>query len=62
MSEKEREIAAHFGVLVPPDLSWPQPELFPRREGLVVRRAETGELAPDRMVWGFPPPPKAAHR
>jgi putative SOS response-associated peptidase YedK len=59
MSEKEREIAAHFGVVVPPDLSWPQPELFPRREGLVVRRAETGELALDRMIWGFPPPPKS---
>jgi putative SOS response-associated peptidase YedK len=56
MSEKERAVAEHFGVMVPPDLSWPQPELFPKREGLVVRRAEGGELMLDRMVWGFPPP------
>jgi putative SOS response-associated peptidase YedK len=59
MSEKEREVAAHFGVLVPPDLSWPQPELFPKREGIVVRRNEAGALILDRMVWGFPPPPRS---
>ena len=58
MSEKEREVAAHFGVLVPPDLSWPQPELFPRREGLVVRK-DGGVRVLDRMVWGFPPPPRS---
>ena len=58
MSEKEREVAAHFGVLVPPDLSWPQPELFPKREGLVVRQ-ENGTRILDRMAWGFPPPPKS---
>jgi putative SOS response-associated peptidase YedK len=46
-------------VIVPPDLSWPQPELFPKREGLVIRRAENGALAADLMVWGFPPPPKS---
>ena len=57
MSEKERAVAEHFGVLVPPDLTWPQPELFPRREGLVVRRGEDGNLRLDRMAWGFPPPP-----
>lgn len=56
MSEKEREVASHFGILVPPDLSWPQPELFPKCEGLVVRRSDGGELMLDRMVWGFPPP------
>jgi putative SOS response-associated peptidase YedK len=56
MSEKERDLAAHFGLEVPPDLSWPEPELFPRREGLVVRRGEGGALLLDRMVWGFPPP------
>jgi putative SOS response-associated peptidase YedK len=56
MSEKEREVAAHFDVFVPPDLSWPQPELFPRREGLVVRRGSAGSLMLDRMTWGFPPP------
>ena len=58
MSEKEREVAAHFGVLVPPDLSWPQPELFPKREALVVRK-ENGDRILDRMTWGFPPPPKS---
>jgi putative SOS response-associated peptidase YedK len=56
MSEKERAVAEHFGVIVPPDLAWPQPELFPNREGLVVPRVETGEEMLDRMVWGFPPP------
>jgi len=59
MSEKERAVAEHFGVLVPPDLSWPQPELFPKREGLVVRRGGDRSLILDRMVWGFPPPPKS---
>lgn len=59
MSEKERAIAEHFGVVVPPDLSWPQPELFPKREGLVVRRGSDGALMLDRMTWGFPPPPKS---
>jgi putative SOS response-associated peptidase YedK len=59
MSEKDRALAEHFGVVVPPDLSWPQPELFPKREGLVVRRDEGGELMLDRMVWGFPPPPRS---
>lgn len=56
MSEKQRALAAHFGLLVPPDLSWPQPELFPKREGLVVRRGDDGTLMLDRMTWGFPPP------
>jgi putative SOS response-associated peptidase YedK len=59
MSEKDRAIAEHFGVIVPPDLSWPQPELFPRREGLVIRRAESGALTADVMTWGFPPPPRS---
>ena len=59
MSEKERAVAEHFGVAVPPDLTWPQPELFPKREGLVVRRAETGERLLEKMVWGFPPPAAA---
>jgi putative SOS response-associated peptidase YedK len=56
MSEKERAVAEHFGLVVPPDLSWPQPELFPKREGLVVRRGEGRALTLDRMEWGFPPP------
>ena len=56
MSEKERAVAVHFGAAVPPDLAWPQPELFPKREGFVVRRAETGERILDKMVWAFPPP------
>lgn len=59
MTEKERAIAEHFGVVVPPDLSWPQAELFPKREGLVIRRHETGALMVDRMTWGFPPPPRS---
>ena len=58
MSEKEREVAAAFGVDVPPDLAWPQPELFPKREGLVVRM-EAGVRVLDRMRWGFPPPASA---
>jgi putative SOS response-associated peptidase YedK len=59
MSEKERALAEHYGLVVPPDLAWPQPELFPKREGLVVRRGEDGALLLDRMQWGFPPPPRS---
>jgi putative SOS response-associated peptidase YedK len=55
MSEKERAVAAAFDVEVPPYLSWPQPELFPKREGLVIRR-ENGARILVKMVWGFPPP------
>ncbi len=55
MSEKDRAIVAAFGVVVPPDLSWPQPELFPKRSGLVVRKEE-GRRVLDVMTWGFPPP------
>ena len=58
MSEKDRAIAQAFGVVVPPDLSWPNPELFPKREGLVVRTGEeSGGRVLDVMRWGFPPPP-----
>jgi len=71
MSEKDRAIAEHFGVVVPPDLTFPNPELFPRREALVVRSFDTrfdglsaaqdervckaGRVV-DVMRWGFPPP------
>jgi putative SOS response-associated peptidase YedK len=57
MSEKDRAIAEHFGVVVPPDLVFPNPELFPRREALVVREGEAGAgRVVDVMRWGFPPP------
>jgi putative SOS response-associated peptidase YedK len=56
MSEKDRALAEHFGVFVPPDLTFPNPELFPKREGLVVRMEE-GRRVLDTMSWGFPPPP-----
>ena len=56
MSEKERGVAEHFGVIVSADLTWPQPELFPKREGLVVRQSDNGERRLEKMVWGFPPP------
>lgn len=55
MSEKERAVAEHFGIAVPPDLVFPNPELFPRREALVVRE-EAGARVIDLMRWGFPPP------
>ncbi len=29
MSEKEAALAAEFGVVVPPDITWLVPELFP---------------------------------
>lgn len=54
MSEKDRAVAEHFGVVVPPDLTFPNPELFPKREGLVVRQ-EAGARVLDVMRWGFPP-------
>jgi putative SOS response-associated peptidase YedK len=44
-------------VVVPPDLSWPNPELFPKREGVVVRHGEGGQRVLDVMRWGFPPLP-----
>jgi putative SOS response-associated peptidase YedK len=58
LSEKGAAIAATFGVVVPPDFTWPQPELFPKREGLVIRK-EAGARVLDKMTWGFPPPPKS---
>jgi putative SOS response-associated peptidase YedK len=58
MSEKEAAIAAVFGVVVPPDFAWPQPELFPKREGLVIRK-QNGTRVIDKMIGGFPPPPKS---
>ncbi len=33
MSDKEASTAATFGVVVPPDFTWPQPELFPSERG-----------------------------
>jgi len=55
LSEKGVALAKHFGLVIPPDFSWPAPELFPKREGVVVRRDE-GTLIIDKMTWGFPPP------
>ena len=39
------------------DTADPPTELFPKRQGLVVRK-EAGERVLDLMRWGFPPPPQ----
>ena len=59
MSETDRAIAEHFGLVVPPDLTFPNPELFPKREALVVRQDEEKGRILDVMRWGFPPPPSS---
>lgn len=55
MNEKQAELAAVFGVVVNPDMTFPPPELFPRSPGVVIRRDDAG-LRADVMRWGFPPP------
>src|SRR3546814_15491239 len=52
------EVAAHFGVeLAPAEFNLPE-EVLPGYPGMVVRQAE-GRRTLDKMVWGFPLPPKS---
>ena len=55
MSANQAELAARYGVDVPypPDLTIPPPELFPKRDAMVVRQEE-GARVLDVVGWGFP--------
>src|SRR4051794_13269434 len=47
-------IAARFGITVYPDAdTLPQPELFPKRTGWIVRQHE-GQRVLDTAQWGVP--------
>jgi putative SOS response-associated peptidase YedK len=60
MTAKQAELAQRFGITppYPEDVTYPPPELFPKRPGWVVRK-EAGACILDMMHWGFPPPPKS---
>jgi putative SOS response-associated peptidase YedK len=49
------KLGAMFNARVLDDTPLPHTELFPRRQGAVVRK-EAGERLLDVMRWGFPPP------
>lgn len=57
MTAKQAELARRFGVpehlIMPEPERLPPPELFPKRDGWVVRR-EDGERVLDVMTWGVP--------
>ena len=55
ITAKQAEIAQRFGVIppYPEDVTFPPPELFPKREGWVVRK-EQGRRTLDVMRWGVP--------
>jgi putative SOS response-associated peptidase YedK len=55
MTAKQAELAARFGVAspYPEDVTFPPPELFPKRLGWVVRQ-EGAQRALDVMQWGVP--------
>ena len=60
MTAKQVELARRFGIEppYPEDVTYPPPELFPKRMGYVVRREASNRVL-DIMQWGFPPPPKS---
>lgn len=55
LSADEAALAATFGVILPPDLSMPGGELFPKRPGVVLRRGAE-PLEAHVMAWGLPGP------
>src|SRR4051812_37391814 len=61
MTAKQRELAARFGITTPypEDVTIPPPELFPKRQGWVVRQAG-GQRLLDVMQWGVPLQTKGA--
>lgn len=58
ISAQEAEIVANFGAVFPPDFTASGGELFPKRPGLVLRRAAE-PLVAGVMSWGLPPPASA---
>jgi putative SOS response-associated peptidase YedK len=62
MSAKQAEVAIEFGIdpalIMPEPERLPPPELFPKRDGWVVRKQDRA-LTLDVMTWGFPPPPNS---
>jgi putative SOS response-associated peptidase YedK len=55
MTAKQAELAAQFGVQppYPEDVTFPPPELFPKRPGWVVRQ-DGAQRVLDVMRWGVP--------
>lgn len=55
MTAKQAELAARYGVepIYPEDVTYPPPELFPKKLAYVVRQSDKGRLL-DTMAWGFP--------
>jgi putative SOS response-associated peptidase YedK len=62
MSAKQAEVAICFGIdpalTMPETDRLPPPELFPTRDGWVVRKQDKAPM-PDITTWGFPPPPQS---
>lgn len=60
MTAKQAELARGYGIEppYPEDVTFPPPELFPKRDAYVVRE-ENGARLLDTMTWGFPPPATA---
>ena len=56
MSASRAELMTRYGIAVePPFETWPTGELFPKRQGHIVRE-EDGACVLDIASWGFPPP------
>lgn len=62
MTAARADLARRYGIdlaiIMPEPERLPPPELFPKREGWVVRK-ENGSRMLDVMTWGFPPPAQA---
>lgn len=54
MTARQAELALQFGTEVQEDLIFPTGDLFPKRQGLVIR--DDGRRLVEAMTWGFPPP------